>query len=175
VGEGPIAAVQEQATGGLSTGSSGTGAPPIEYVDLFVKSPSGWSPLADFSRLPSGQALSGVEGQTVEAFAAVDFEGQGKESLAIAVLSFGASTGPLRLRILSFRGTDIALDLEEDTRSDGTVVVDGRTLVLETGSYGPGDPHCCPSGVIHQRIGWSAAHKKVEVLEQTITPLPTSR
>lgn len=149
----------------------GQGGPPPPLVDLYLRNRDGWELLADLSKLPVGRPLVGFEGQILETLQPLDFDRDGNDSLVLGVLSVGASTGPLDVSVLSFRGPDIAVDLQVGTQSGGTLSVDGKVLVLETGSYAPGDPHCCPSGRLRQRIGWSQEHKKVEVLEQSVTPV----
>ena len=162
----PIAAVVSQDPGSPSAGPE----PPPFYVELV----SDGQVLADLSKIPAGAPLVGTAGRIVEMIAPVDFDGDGTESLVVAVLAVGASTGPLDVAVLSFRGVDVAVDFREGTQRGGTVRVEGNELVLETGSYAAGDPGCCPSGVLHQRIGWNPAVQRVEVREQSTTPVSST-
>ena len=45
------------------------------------------------------------------------------------------------------------------------------TLRLQTPSFGPDDPSCCPSRIEHQTIGFDTAQGRVRVLERTFTPV----
>ena len=165
-GDAPIAAVQEHAA--ASPGPE----PPTAYVELFTKGPQGWGLLVDLSKYPPGRPLVGEPGQIVETLIPLDFDGDGTDSLVLGVQVVAASAGPLEVSVLSFRGVDVAVDFQEGTDTGGVLTVEGRFLVLETGLLG-GNPRCCPSAIRRQRIGWNPTTKRVEVLEQTDTPVAT--
>ena len=164
----PIAAVHERSTAAQQSAQ----APP-NFVELFTRGQQGWGLLADLSKIPVGRPLMGQPGQIAQHLIPLDFDGDGVDSLVVGVQIVGAAAGPLEITVLSFRGVDVAVDFQEGTQSGGRLSVDGRVLLLETGSYGPDEPRCCPSKILRQRIGWNPESKRVEVLEQTVTPLPT--
>jgi hypothetical protein len=47
----------------------------------------------------------------------------------------------------------------------------GDTLRLQTPSFRPSDPACCPSRIEHQTIGFDDASGTVKVLERSFTPV----
>jgi hypothetical protein len=162
---GPVAALEEEQ-------ASATGAdPPVPVVELFSRGPNGWSLLADLSRIPAGAPLVGMRGQLLENLDPVDFSGQGGDWLVVGVLSVGASTGPLEVSVLSFRSNDVAIDKQIGTMSGGTATVRGNSVLIETGAYQPGDPHCCPSGVLRERLAWNPMERAVEVVDQEVTAI----
>jgi hypothetical protein len=89
-----------------------------------------------------------------------------KPDLVLGVLNEGASAGPLDLWVWSW-GTPLKQEFRYSTTEDGTLAVRGDQVALDTGSYKPSDPMCCPSGMSHIVIG--AKDGKIQIVSETTT------
>lgn len=146
----------------LSAATAGGPGPAQNYLDVFAFRGEEWRSIFDATRFapapgePPILALAqGPEDvhEVVSFLELVDFAGDGVPEVVLAVQTFGASTGPLVVWVLSGEGAALDPVFREDTTSGGLLFVEGSTVRLETGEYRPDDPHCCPSQVKTEVIG----------------------
>jgi len=107
--------------------------------------------------------------QQIDFLELVDFRRDRSPEVAVGILTIGAAAGPLDVWVVSAdRGW--RTELFEATQSDGRLAVVGNRLLLDTGSYAPSDPQCCPSRIEHQVIGFDRATGRITILRRTFTP-----
>jgi hypothetical protein len=75
-----------------------------------------------------------------------------KPDLVLGVLNEGAGAGPLDVWVWSW-GSPFKREFRYSTTEDGTLAARGNTVTIDTGSFTPTDPMCCPSGMDHIVIG----------------------
>ncbi len=150
--------------------------PPVPYLDAFS-----WDPArADWVRVfeatsyqdpATGRgpllAATDATGQEVPFLQVIDFAEDGAPELVVGVQSFGASSGPLDVWILSWLSEAFTTEFRRSTERGGQMAFGESTVTLETGVYRPGDPGCCPSAIETLVIGWDAGVERIVVLERT--------
>jgi hypothetical protein len=109
--------------------------------------------------------------QDVDFLALVDTAGDGSAELAVGVLNLGAGPGPLDVWVIGFGPGGPTTEFWEQTVQGGTLLAGADELQLQTPSFGPSDPSCCPSRIEHQTIGFDPAAGRVEVLRRSFTPV----
>lgn len=136
---------------------AGAGAPPGSGVPPVMLVP------------PDGSFVS----QSVDTLETVDFAGDGSPELVAGILNFGATAGPLEVWVLTVGAAGgLATEFYEASARDGGLEVRGDRLRFEFGVYRKRDPGCCPSRIAVQTIGWNARSGRVEVLDETRSPVP---
>jgi hypothetical protein len=103
--------------------------------------------------------------QQVQFFQFVTFAG--KPDLVLGVLNQGASAGPLDIWVWSWGSPALKEEFRYSTTVDGNLSAAGDQLRLDTGSYKPADPMCCPSGMDHIVIGETQG--KIGIVSKTTT------
>ncbi len=131
------------------------------YVDLFTDESGSWHKIFTASGALTVDAK--YVSQQLQFFQFVKF--QSKPDLVLGVLNEGASAGPLDVWV--FDGLPPATAFRYSTTVDGQLAVDGNRLELDTGSYKPSDPMCCPSGMDHIAIG--SQNGKIAIVSKTTT------
>jgi len=101
----------------------------------------------------------------------LDMRGDGSSELALGVLNVGAGPGPLDVWVIGFGPEGPSNEFWEGTVQGGVLVTAGDELKLQTPSFEPSDPACCPSRIEHQTIGFDPEAGRVAVLERTFTPV----
>jgi hypothetical protein len=114
---------------------------------------------------------AGSVSQQLEFLSLIDMAGDGSADLVVGVLNVGAGPGPLDVWAIAFGPEGAVNEFSESTVSGGVLVAAGDQLRLQTPSYRPSDPACCPSRIEHQTIGFDPAAGKVRVLHQSFTPV----
>jgi len=133
------------------------------YVDVFSAQSGTTKKVLD----AGGSALTvdpKVVGQQVQFFRFVTFNGH--PDLVLGVLNEGAGAGPLDLWVWSW-GTPLRQEFRYSTTVDGNLALRGNQVTLDTGSYKPSDPMCCPSGMSHIVIGNKDG--KIGIVSETTT------
>jgi hypothetical protein len=156
---------------------------PQSYLDVFLyrgdgRWRRGWVATGPAPPGADGAPASVLEtagpatlGQQVDSLALVDMAGDGTPELAVGVLNQGAGPGPLDVWVIGFGAGSPVTEFWEETVQDGILLAAGTTLRLQTPSFAPNDPACCPSRIEHQTIGFDPGAGTVRVLEQSFTPV----
>lgn len=132
------------------------------YLDIYSWNGTKWRrvfdatryrpPAADDTVLPFGDP-GGLGGRSVDFLRGIDFHGDDSHELAIGISTYGASSGPMEIFVLSKVGNRVRTEFTEVTERGGKLSKDGKTLVLATGEYLPSDAMCCPSFMKRTVIG----------------------
>jgi hypothetical protein len=109
----------------------------------------------------------GFVAQSIEVLELVDFAGNGTPEVVTAIASFGATTGPVGLWILSMAPDgDMGTEFFRGTERGGEVTIQGNRVVFRFPVYRPDDPGCCPSRIEEQVIGLDGSTERIGVLER---------
>jgi hypothetical protein len=137
---------------------------PQPYIDIFSWREDAWVRVLDAtssSTSSTAQPLIDVEPSPshfdrpiISYLSLVDFARDRIPEVVVGVLAGGASGGPLHVYILSLASGHVERLFDERTRVAGELKLRAHSITLETGAYGPNDPNCCPSRIVHKEIGW---------------------
>jgi hypothetical protein len=159
-----------------STPASDPQLPRVPYLDAFAwdPGPEEWIKVFDansYQDAATGRgpvlAATDATGQAVPFLQIIDFAEDGAPELVVGVQSFGASSGPLDVWILSWLSETFTTEFLRSTERGGQMAFGESTVTLETGVYRPGDPGCCPSAIETLVIGWDPTPGRIVVLERT--------
>jgi hypothetical protein len=166
-----------------SVSKHGGAAAPQPFVDVFLFDGNGHWPRAWEATGPAPPGAVGAPvsvvlpagatslHQEVDTLGLVDTRGDGTAELVVGVLNLGAGPGPLDVWVIGFGPGGPVTEFWEETQQGGVLLTAGDTVRLQTPSFGPDDPSCCPSRIEHQTIGYDPSSNSVRVLERSFTPV----
>ncbi len=155
---------------------------PQPYLDVFLYRAGRWRRgWAGTGPAPPGAdgapasvletAGPGTLTQQVDFLSLVDTAADGSPQVAVGVLNQGAGPGPLDVWVIGFGPNGPTTEFWEETVQGGILLAAGTTLRLQTPSFGPDDPACCPSRIEHQTIGFDPGTGTVRILHRSFTPV----